>query len=103
MVSTMTVLNAQTGLYAALKFLPEGTKLTVYTQDSGRARTATVAELRKEPGGGWDDWQILKRPATADATVLPATWPTEDPAVISSKDLAATLTNNSDLWANVDD
>ena len=99
----MTVLNAETGLYAALKFVPEGTRLTVYTKDKGRARTNTIAELRKEPGGGWDDWQVLKRLATADAAVLPATWPTEDPAVISSRDLADALTNNPDLWANIDD
>lgn len=99
----MTVINAETALYAALKFLPEGTKLTVYTKDSGRARTNTVAVLRKEPGGGWDDWQILKRPATADDSLLPATWPTENPAVVSSRDLANALEGNPDLWGNVDD
>lgn len=99
----MTVINADTALYAALKFLPEGTKLTVYTKNSGRARTNTVAELQKEPGSGWDDWQIVKRPATADASLLPATWPTEDPAVISSRDLADILGSDLDLWANVDD
>lgn len=99
----MTVFNSETALYAALKSLPEGRTLTVYTRNSGRARTHTVAVLRKEPGGGWDDWQIIKRPATADASLLPATWPTEDPAVISSRDLADTLGTNADLWANVDD
>lgn len=35
----MTVLDSSTALYAALKFLPEGTKLTVYTHDKGAART----------------------------------------------------------------
>lgn len=99
----MTVIKADTALYAAFKFLPEGTKITVYTKNSGRARTNVVAELRKQPGGGWDDWQILKRPATADATLLPATWPTEDPAVISSRDLAGALENDPDLWADSDD
>lgn len=98
----MTVIKADTALYAAFKFLPEGTKIKVYTKNSGRARTNVVAELRKEPGG-WDDWQILKRPATADATLLPATWPTEDPAVISSRDLAGALANDPDLWADSDD
>jgi hypothetical protein len=98
----MTVINAETALYAALKFLPEGAKLTVYTKDPGRARTNAVAVLRKEPGGGWNDWQILKRPVSADSSLLPATWPTEDPAVISSRDLADVL-SNSDLWADVDD
>ena len=99
----MTVINAETALYAALKFIPEGTKMTVYTKNSGRARTNTVAELRKEPGGGWDDWQILKRPVTADASLLPPTWPTEDPAVISSRDLARVLGDDPDLWADVHD
>lgn len=102
-VFAMTVINAETALYAALKFLPEGTKLTVYTKDSGRARTNTVAVLRKEPGGGWDDWQIVERPVTADASLLPATWPTEDPAVVSSRDLANVLGDNPDLWGNVDE
>ena len=99
----MTVLSAETALYAALKFLPEGTKLTVHTKDYGRARTNVVAELRKESGGGWDDWQILERPVTADSSLLPATWPHEDPAIISSRTLADTLGADPDLWANVDD
>lgn len=99
----MTVIDATTGLYAAFKFLPEGAKITVYTRDKGQARTNVVAVLRKEPGGGWDDWQILKRPPTADSSLLPATWPTEDPAVISSRDLANALGNDHALWANLDD
>lgn len=90
-------------MYCALKFLPEGTKLTVYTEDSGHPRTNMVAVLRKERGGGWDDWQIIKRPATADASLIPATWPTEDPAVVSSQDLAKSLDSDPNLWANVED
>lgn len=99
----MTVINAETGLYAAFKFLPEGTKITVYTKNQGQARTNVVAELRKEQGNGWHDWQILKRPATAEKSLLPATWPTDDPAAISSSDLADTLNNNRDLSATVED
>lgn len=99
----MTVIDAETGLYAAFKFLPERTRVTVYTRNKGRARTNLVAELRKEPGGGWDDWQILTRPASADPSLLPPTWPTESPAVISSRDLSDAIENNRDLWANVHD
>jgi hypothetical protein len=90
-------------MYCALKFLPEGTKLTVYTKDSGHAPTNVVAVLRKERGGGYDDWQIVKRPATADATLIPATWPTEDPAVVSSRDLANSLGSDPNLWGDVED
>lgn len=99
----MTVIKADTALYAAFKFLPEGTKITVYTGNSGRARTNVVAKLRKQLGGGWDDWEILKLPATADASLLPATWPTEVPAIISSRDLADAMENDPDLWVNSDD
>ena len=99
----MTVIKADTALYAAFKFLPEGTKITVYTKNSGRARTNVVAELRKQLGGSWDDWQVLKRPASADATLLLATWPTEDPPIVSSRDLAGALTNDTDLWVESDD
>lgn len=99
----MTVINADTALYAAFKFLPEGMKITVFTKNSGRARTNVVAQLRKERGGGWDDWQILQRPATADANLLPATWPAGDPAVISSQDLADALSNDPDLRADSND
>ena len=99
----MTVLSVNTAMYAALKFLPEGTRLTVYTENSGPARTKIVATLRKELGGGWHDWQILTRPVTANESFLPATWPSEVPAVISSQDLARTLVENADLWADVKD
>lgn len=98
-----TLLSSETALYAALKFLPEGTRMTVNTKNHGRARTNTVGELRKEPGGGGNDWQILKRPATADASLLPADWPQEDPAVISSRTLADTLEAHPEMWADVDD
>lgn len=99
----MTVLNAEEALYVALKFVPEGSKMTVYTKDKGHARTNVVAELRKEPGGGWDDWQITRRPATVDDALLPATWPHEDPAIISSRTLADTLDANPNLWADIHD
>lgn len=99
----MTVINSENALYAALKFLLEGTKLTVYTKNSGRARTNTVAELRKKPGGGWDDWQVLKRPASADASLLPSTFTNEEPEIVSTRTLADALEVNTDLWANVDD
>jgi hypothetical protein len=99
----MTVLSADSALYVALKLVPEGTTMTVHTRAKGNARTNVVAELRKEPGGGWDDWQILRRPVTADRSLLPETWPTEHPAIVSSQDLAKTLESNTDLWANIDD
>ncbi|WP_139722296.1 hypothetical protein [Serinicoccus chungangensis] len=99
----MTVLDSTTALYAALKFVPEGGRMTVYTRDSRRARTNVVAELRKEPGGGWDDWQVLRRPETADASLLPDTWPEENPAIISCRTLADSLAENPDLWAEVED
>ena len=99
----MTVIDSESALYAALKFLPEGTRLTIHTKTAGRARTNIVAELRKEPGNGWNDWQVVKRPSTADKSLLPATWSSEDPEIISCRDLADTLGRNLDLWANVDD
>jgi hypothetical protein len=95
----MTVLNSDTAFYAALKFLPEGTKMTVYTRTPGKARTNVVAELRKELGNGWNDWEVLKRPASADASLLPE----DQPAIISTKTLAGALEVNSYLWASVDD
>ncbi len=94
----MTVLNAETALYVALKLVPEGTNVTVYTKAPVAARTNVVAELRKELGGGWDDWQVTRRPVSADASLLPATWAIEDPAVISTRTLADTLGGNHDLW-----
>jgi hypothetical protein len=99
----MTLLSSATGLLAALKLVPEGKKMTIRTHAVGRARTNVVARLRKEPGGGWDDWQILLRPATADDSVLPATWPHENPAIISSQDLADTLAKYPELWADIED
>ncbi|UYN84445.1 MAG: hypothetical protein KIT89_04435 [Microcella sp.] len=99
----MTVLKADNALYVALKMVPEGTRMTVYTSNQGSAKTNVVAELRKEPGSGWDDWQFLKRPATANAELLPATWPNEDPTIISSTALAESLGQNPDLWADISD
>lgn len=99
----MTVLKADTALYVALKMVPEGTRMTVYTSNRGRARTNVVAELTKEPGSGWGDWQLLKRSATANPELLPATWPNEDPAIISSTALAESLGQNPDLWADIED
>jgi hypothetical protein len=99
----MTVLKIETALYAALKFLPEGTRMTVHTLDWAGARTNVLGELRKEVGRGSHDWQIIHRPATADASQLPATWPSEDPAVVSSRTLADTLGSNPALWADVHD
>lgn len=99
----MTVISSDNALYAALKFLPEGSRMTLFTRDSGAARTAIVAELRKEAGNGWHDWEILRRPATADASLLPATWSSEIPEATSTKSLADAMTANSDLWAEVHD
>lgn len=103
MIYYMTVLSADDAVYVALKFVPEGSKMIVYTKNHGRAQTNIVAELRKEPGGGWEDWQVLRRPTTADSSLLPATWPHENPEIISSRSLADAIDANPDLWANIDD
>ena len=99
----MTVLNAENAILAALKFLPAGSQLTVFTKNAGTSRTNVVAELRKGPGRAWADWEILRRPVTANHTLLPATWPHEVPEVISPSDLAHALNADSDLWAEVED
>lgn len=100
----MTVIRSNTALYASLKFLAEGTKLTVFTDRHGQARTNVVAELRKEPNnGGFHDWQVLRRPASADATLLPSTFTGEDPELVSNRALADALEANPDLWIDVDD
>lgn len=99
----MTVLNAENAILAALKFLPEGAKLTVFTKNAGGSRTNVVAELRKGPGRAWADWEITGRPTTAHHTLLPATWPHEIPAVISPTDLADALGANPELWAETED
>lgn len=102
-VALMTVLNLETALYVALKFVPEGTTMTVFTRNSSGARTNVVAKVRKEPGNGWGDWQVLERPKEADASLLPETWPSEDPGIISSRTLADTFQANVELWADIDD
>lgn len=101
-VIPMTVLNSDDGLYAALKIAQEGTRMTIYTKDPGASRTNVVAELCKTIGNGWHDWDILRRPATADHSLLVADWPDDDPPGISSRKVAETLTANRDLWAQID-
>lgn len=99
----MTVIRSNTALYASLKFLAEGTRIIIYTDDSGSARTNVVAELRKEPdNGGHHDWQIIRRPSSADASLLRPSYP-EDPEIISNRALADTLEQNPALWVSVDD
>jgi len=100
----MTVLKLDTAMYVALKFVPEGMRMTVYTKKHDGARTNEVAVLRKEANsGGWGDWQILSRPETADARLIPATLPEEHPEIIYSSDLARVLSENPDLWATIAD
>ena len=99
----MTVLKIDTAMYVALKFVPEGMQMTIYTNNSVGARTNVVAVLRKEPNnGGWGDWQILSRPKSADASLIPATLPQKQPEIIYSNDLARALSENPDLWASID-
>lgn len=62
-----------------------------------------MAVMRKEVGNGWGDWQILSRPVTSDSSILRATWPNEDPQIISSRDLANALQGNPELWGDIDD
>ena len=101
---SMTVLKIDTAMYVALKFAPEGMRMTVYTKKHEGARTNEVAVLRKEPkNGGWGDWQIISRPKTADASLIPATLPQEHPEIIYSNDLARVLSENPDLWADIAD
>lgn len=101
---TMTVLDAGTALYVALKMVPEGTRMTIYTRNRGRARTAEVAALRKEPNnGGWGDWEIVSRPKTADASLIRATITDHEPPIIYSRHLAEAMTANPDLWAEIHD
>lgn len=100
----MTVINVETAMYVALKFVPEGTHMTVYTRNPSGARTNEVATLRKEPNNrGWGDWQIISRPKTADAELIPATISSEHPEIIFSRHLATVLSENPDLWASTHD
>ena len=99
----MTVLKIDTAMYVALKLVPEGMAMTVYTSDPAGARTNEVAVLRKEPNNGWADWQVVSRPKTADASLLPATHPEEQPEIIYSNDLARLLAGNPELWASIND
>lgn len=96
----MTVLNAETAIYACLKHLPGGAKMTVYTKNSNGARTNEVAVLKKEPDS-WGDWQVVNRPKTADPMLLPETWPDGHPGIISSRTLADAFDSNPDLWADI--
>lgn len=96
----MAVLDADTAVYRYLEALPAKTKMTVYTKRAAGARTNVVAVLQKEEGFG--DWQVVSRPATADAAQLPEAWPHE-PGAISARTLADTFKSNRDLWADVNE
>lgn len=97
---TDEVFDADTAAYRYLEVLPAGTTMIVHTKNEGAgARTNEVAKLKKEPGK-MGDWQVVSRPATADASLLPETWPAH-PGIISSRTLADTFTANRDLWARV--
>jgi hypothetical protein len=102
----MTVISTEGVYNAAFKFIPQGTKMTVFTRVPGNARTNEVAVLRKEPkevdSGNWGDWEVLSRPKTADPSLLPETW-SEHPGIISTRTLADTFQANPDLWAEVHD
>jgi hypothetical protein len=102
----MTVISSDGVYYAAFKFVPQGTRLTVYTRDRGNARTNEVAVLRKEPrevdSANWGDWEVVSRPKTADASLLPETW-SAHPGIISTRTLADAFEANPGLWAEVHD
>lgn len=72
--------------------------MTVMTDNSAGARTNVVAVLRKH-GDVFGDWEVLSRPSTADASLLPET----APGWISSRTLADTFSADPDLWASVDE
>ena len=93
------VLSAETAIYRYLELLRAGAKMSVYTKNSGSARTNIVAMLRKEEG--WGDWEVVSRPATADPTLLPETFGGELAGMISATTLAETFESNRDLWAAV--
>ncbi|KTR17088.1 hypothetical protein NS330_10030 [Curtobacterium citreum] len=91
--------SAETAAYRYLDALPAGSTMTVHTNKPARARTNEVAKLKKETGK-MGDWEVVSRPATADASLLPETWPAH-PGIISTRTLADTFTANTDLWARV--
>lgn len=100
MTKTDVVLDAETGVYRYLDLLPGGSKMLVRTRGATKGRTNEVATLEKEPGP-WGDWKVMSRPATADAALLPETWPGQHPGIISTRTLADTFMGNADLWASV--
>ncbi len=63
--------------------------MTVYTNRSAGSRTNKVAVLKKEPGT-WGDWQVVSRPETAAASLLPETWG-EHPGIISTRTALASF------------
>jgi hypothetical protein len=93
------VFSAETAAYRYLDALPAGSTMTVRTNNSVGSRTNEVAKLKKEPGN-WGDWEVVSRPATADASLLPETWPAH-PGIISTRTLADKFTADPDLWAQV--
>lgn len=95
------VFSAKTAAYRYLDALPGGVTMTVHTDRSAGSRTNEVAVLKKEPGT-FGDWQVVSRPKTADASLLPETWG-EHPGIISTRTLADTFTTDSDLWARVNE
>lgn len=100
MTKTDVVLDAETGVYRYLDLLPGGSRMLVLTRGPKRGRTNKVAILEKE-SDLYGDWKVVSRPATADASLLPETWPGQHPGLISTKTLAATFMGNTDLWASV--
>jgi len=100
----MTVLKQSSAMYVALKLVPEGGRMTVFTRDRQGARTGEVVVLEKElNNGGYGDWRVVSRPKTANPNLVPATRTEGTSEIIYSQDLARVLSDNDDLWADISD
>lgn len=98
-MSIVPALTAESGVSLALQYMPEGTRLDVYTNNKpAGARTNLVVSLRKLRDG-YEDWEILDRPKTADHSVLRPTFGEADP-VLSIRDIADAILSG-EVWAGV--